>query len=57
MPEEEGFLQSILSQNLDEDLFDNFGSQMMIMGGGDDLNKIHKNFAGDTFSQISSTYE
>eukprot|EP00347_Sterkiella_histriomuscorum_P010548 403375860 len=44
-------------QNL-QNLSDHFGSQIVIMGGGgDDLNKIHQNFAGDTFSQISSTYE
>lgn len=35
---------------------DHFGSQIMMIGG-DDLNKLHQNFAGDTFSQISSTYE
>lgn len=29
----------------------------MVVNMNDDLNKIHKDFAGDTFSQISSTYE
>lgn len=54
--DEEGFhQQSVIDHNVDDDLIDNFGSQMLIMG--DDLNKMHKNFAGDTFSQISSTYE
>jgi len=55
LPEEEGFLKSVIEHNEEDDLFDNFGSQMLIMG--DDLNKMNKNFAGDTFSQISSTYE
>jgi hypothetical protein len=55
MPHEDGFQRSVIEHNGNDDLFDNFGSQMLIMG--DDLNKMHKNFAGDTFSQISSTYE
>jgi hypothetical protein len=34
-----------------EDFFDGMAA------AGDDLNKIKKDFAGDTFSQISSTFE
>ncbi|CDW82603.1 UNKNOWN [Stylonychia lemnae] len=63
IPDQEGFLKSILEQNLDGDYSDRFNRQVYIGGvgvggvGGEDLNKIHQNFAGDTFSQISSTYE
>lgn len=38
----------------DRELLDNINGHINV---NDDLNKINKDFAGDTFSQISSTYE